>query len=134
MAGVIDLKVGEEVRQRVFKEALATFSSPLDRSHLDEVAREFFRRLPAHDQHTVEKVWGWRDEQGSPHLDEGAVSARIAAFSDDELARCPKKHRAAHQAYLTAIRSSRPASKPAVHDRMPQASPEPAAPVVKKAA
>jgi hypothetical protein len=165
---LFDIKVDEEVRKRVFREAVQTYSWPLDRTHFNEVAKEFFGRVPSEHRRTIAEVLGWEKEEAERlrHSEE-AVLERAAGFSDDELGRflmlcsfahyganhhghrradqtevvrlsaergvnhtlidatvrlerCPKKYKAAHQTYLSAVKAGRPARLPVVHERAPQ--------------
>jgi hypothetical protein len=99
---LLPYKVDEEVRKRVMREAVKTYAWPLDRPHLSEAAKEFFRRLPAEHQRTVGEVLGW-DEGETTRLrhDEAATLAKIAALGDDSLARflmlCSFAHRGANR-------------------------------------
>lgn len=54
---LFDIKVNEEVRKRVMREALKTYGFPFERAHLNEVAKEFFRRIPSDDQRTIYVKW-----------------------------------------------------------------------------
>jgi ParB/RepB/Spo0J family partition protein len=85
---LFDIKVDEEVRKRVFREAVQTYSWPLDRTHFNEVAKEFFGRIPAEHRGTIAEVLGWEKEEAERlrHSEE-AVREKVAGFSDDELAR-----------------------------------------------
>ncbi|MEP7342647.1 MAG: ParB/RepB/Spo0J family partition protein [Acidobacteriota bacterium] len=99
---LFDIKVDEIVRKRVMKEALSTYAWPLERRHLDEVVKEFFRRIPASDQKTVCEVFGWdKEETGSLRFDDTAVLGKLATLNDDDLARflmlCSFAHYGANQ-------------------------------------
>ncbi|HZS04810.1 MAG TPA: ParB/RepB/Spo0J family partition protein [Blastocatellia bacterium] len=162
---LFDLKVDEVVRKRVMKEAVKTFAWPLERRHLDEAVKEFFRRIPSDDQRTICEVFGWDDDKADRlHLDDEAVRQRLSELDDHRLAQflmlcsfahyganpqrhrqvnqtavvqlgedrgvnhalidaevrlelCPKKYKATHQAYLTAVKNGRAAEKPLVCER-----------------
>jgi ParB/RepB/Spo0J family partition protein len=181
---LFDIKVDEEVRKRVMREAFKTYSWPLDRTHLNEVAKEFFGRVPSEHRRTIAEVLGWeREEAEKLHHNAEAVREKVAGFGDDELGRflmllsfahlganhhghrrvdqtevvrlsaergvnhalidaevrlerCPKKYKAAHQSYLSAVKAGRPARLPAVHERAPQAAQQqpPATEAVRQAA
>jgi ParB family transcriptional regulator, chromosome partitioning protein len=60
---IFDIKVDEATRLRAFKQALPTYLWPLDRAQLNQVALEFFERIPASDQKTIFKVLGWEEEK-----------------------------------------------------------------------
>ena len=99
---LFDIKVDEIVRKRVMKEALATYAWSLERRHLDEAVKEFFRRIPASDQKTVCEVFGWdKEETGRLRFDDDAVLGKLATLSDDDLARflmlCSFAHYGANQ-------------------------------------
>jgi ParB/RepB/Spo0J family partition protein len=99
---LFDIKVDEIVRKRVMKEALSTYAWPLERRHLDEAVKEFFRRIPASDQKTVCEVFGWdKEETGSLRFDDTAVLGKLATLNDDDLARflmlCSFAHYGANQ-------------------------------------
>ncbi len=165
---LFDLKVDEVVRKRVMREAVRAFAWPLERRHLDEAIKEFFRRIPTDDQRTICEVFGWDDDKADRlHLDDEAVRKRLSELDDQRLAQflmlcsfahyganpqrhrqvnqtavvqlsedrgvnhalidaevrfelCPKKYKAAHQAYLTAIKNGRMAEKPLVCERQPK--------------
>lgn len=99
---LFDIKVDEIVRKRVMKEALSTYAWPLERRHLDEAVKEFFRRIPASDQKTICEVFGWdKEETGRLRFDDDAVLGKLAALDDDDLARflmlCSFAHYGANQ-------------------------------------
>jgi len=76
---IFDIKVDEVVRKRVMKEAIQTYKWPLERAHLNEVAKEFFRRIPSDDQRTICEVFVWSDDLASKvRYDQGAVLREIA--------------------------------------------------------
>jgi ParB/RepB/Spo0J family partition protein len=85
---LFDIKVDELVRKRVMAEALKTFTWPLERKHLDEVVKEFFRRIPTDVQKTICEVFGW-DKQfaGKLAFDNAAVLAELAKLDYHQLAR-----------------------------------------------
>lgn len=80
-----DLKVDEIVRKRVFGEAIKSFAWPLDRAHLNEAVKEFFRRIPSSDQQTICEVFGW-SEQEKLWLDDDAVLKEITQLDENQLA------------------------------------------------
>ena len=55
---LFDVKVDEIVRKRVMREATKTFARPLDRAHLNEAVKEFFRRTSSNDQRTICEAFG----------------------------------------------------------------------------
>lgn len=162
---LFDIKVDEAVRKRVMREAIKTWSWPLDRTYLNEAVKEFFRRIPSEHQRTICEVLGWEKEAaGKLRLDEEAALAKLASVSDDELAqfimlcsfahyganhngnrqvsqsavvrlseergvnhalfdaqvraeKCPKKYKAAHDAYLKVVESGKAATRPVVYEK-----------------
>jgi len=99
---LFDIKVDEVVRKRVMKEATETWSWPLDRTHLNEAVKEFFRRIPSEIQRTICEVLGWEKEAADKFgFDDTATLRKLAALSDDELARflmlCSFAHYGANQ-------------------------------------
>jgi ParB family chromosome partitioning protein len=54
---LFDIRVDEAVRKRVMTEAIKTWSWPLDRTHLNEAVKEFFRRIPSEHQRTIYVTW-----------------------------------------------------------------------------
>jgi hypothetical protein len=99
---IFDIKVDEVVRKRVMKEALQTYKWPLERAHLNEVAKEFFRRIPSDDQRTICEVFGWSEDLASKlRYDQGAVLREIATLDDNQLAQfmmlCSFAHYGANQ-------------------------------------
>jgi ParB family chromosome partitioning protein len=99
---LFDIKVDEEVRLRVFTEALKTFSYPLDRTLLDMVAVAHFRRIPSDDQKTIIKVFGLSEEDGYKLKGRGNEGVELLAReSDDRVAQfmvlCSIAHFGANQ-------------------------------------
>jgi hypothetical protein len=100
---LFDMKVDEEVRKRVMKEAIRTWTWPLDRTCLNIAVKEFFHRLPSEHQRTIYEVFfGWEGNgAGKLRFDEAAVLHKLAALDDDELARflmlCSFAHYGANQ-------------------------------------
>lgn len=99
---LFDVKVDEEVRLRVFAEALKTFSYPLDRSLLNMVAVAHFRRIPSADQKTIIKVFGLSEEDGHKLQMRGNEGVELMAQqSDDRVAQfmvlCSIAHFGANQ-------------------------------------
>lgn len=92
----------EVVRKRVMIEAIKTWSWPLDRTHLNEAVKEFFHRIPSEHQRTIYEVFGWEKEAAAKlRFDDAAVLRKLAAFTDDDLARflmlCSFAHYGANQ-------------------------------------
>jgi hypothetical protein len=99
---IFDIKVDEIVRKRVMKEALQTYKWPLERAHLNEVAKEFFRRIASDDQRTICEVFGWEEDLASKlRYDQGAVLGEVAKLDDNQLAQfmmlCSFAHYGANQ-------------------------------------
>jgi ParB family chromosome partitioning protein len=99
---LFDIKVDEVVRKRVMAEAIKTWSWPLDRTHLNEAVKEFFRRIPSEHQRTIYEVFGWEKEAAAKlRFDDAAVLRKLAALGDDDLARflmlCSFAHYGANQ-------------------------------------
>jgi hypothetical protein len=94
--------VDEIVRKRVMKAALTTFAWPLDRAHLNEAIKEFFRRIPSEHQKTICEVFGWEGKEADRlRYDETALLAEFAQFDDNRLAQflmlCSFAHYGANQ-------------------------------------
>jgi ParB family chromosome partitioning protein len=84
---LFDIKVDEVVRKRVLKEAVNTYSWPLERKHLNEVVKEFFRRIPSDDQKTICEVFGWGDDAASKlRFNDDAVLGELEKLDQDRLA------------------------------------------------
>jgi ParB/RepB/Spo0J family partition protein len=99
---LFDIKVDELVRKRVMKEAIKTWAWPLERTHLNEAVKEFFRRIPAEHQRIICEVFGWgEDETKKLRFDEAAALRKLAALNDGELAQflmlCSFAHFGANQ-------------------------------------
>jgi ParB family chromosome partitioning protein len=99
---IFDIKVDEIVRKRVMKEALETYKWPLERAHLNEVVKEFFRRIASDDQRTICEVFGWSDDLASKlRYDQPAVLREIAKLDDSRLSQfmmlCSFAHYGANQ-------------------------------------
>ncbi|HKQ05652.1 MAG TPA: ParB/RepB/Spo0J family partition protein [Blastocatellia bacterium] len=99
---IFDIKVDEIVRKRVMKEALQTYGWPLDRAHLNEVAKEFFHRIPSDDQRTICEVFGWSEDLASKlRYDQGIVLRELGKLNDSQLAQfmmlCSFAHYGANQ-------------------------------------
>lgn len=97
---LFDLKVDEIVRKRAIREALNAFTWPLDRTHLNEAVKEFFRRIPYADQQTIREVFGWSEKEKLRYDDE-AVLPELAKLDDNQLAQflmlCSFAHYGANQ-------------------------------------
>lgn len=84
---LFNLKVDELVRKRVFAEALNVFSWPLERKHLNEAVKEFFRRIPADVQKVIGEVFGWETELSSKlRFDDEAALRELAKLDENRLA------------------------------------------------
>jgi ParB family transcriptional regulator, chromosome partitioning protein len=99
---LFDIKVDEEVRKRVMREALTTYTHPLDRETLNAVALAHFRRIPASDQRTIIEVFGCTDEESSALRTRGDEGLKVLAkLTDDRLAQfmvlCSVAHFGANQ-------------------------------------
>jgi ParB family chromosome partitioning protein len=99
---LFDIKVDEEARKRVMREAIKTFAWPLDREHLNEAIKEFFRRLPSDVQKTAGEVFGWSSQEAEKlRLNSSAVPRVLADLDDDRLAQflmlCSFAHYGANQ-------------------------------------
>lgn len=99
---LFDIKVDEVVRKRVMQEAIKTYSWPLDRAHLDEAIKEFFRRIPAEHQKTIGEVFGWEEKEADKlRFDEKALLRALAQFDEHRLAQflmlCSFAHYGANQ-------------------------------------
>ncbi len=99
---LFEIKVDEIVRKRVMKAALTTFAWPLDRAHLNEAVKEFFRRIPSEHQKTICEVFGWEGKEADRlRYDETALLAEFAQFDDNRLAQflmlCSFAHYGANQ-------------------------------------
>ncbi|HYE74864.1 MAG TPA: ParB/RepB/Spo0J family partition protein [Blastocatellia bacterium] len=108
---LFDIKVDEAVRKLVMQEAIKTFSWPLRRGCLNEVVKEFFRRIPTEHQRTIAEVLGWQKEEVEQFRSHEAVLLiKIAGFSEDELAQflmlCSFAHFGAHQHGHTQVDQS----------------------------
>lgn len=83
---LFDIKVDEIVRKRVFADALKTFAWPLERTHLDKVALEFFHRIPADVQKVICEVFGWGEELAATvRFSNEAVQKELAQLDDSRL-------------------------------------------------
>ena len=99
---LFEIRVDEIVRKRVMGEALKTFAWPLDRAHLNEAAKEFFRRIPSSDQQTICEVFGWSEQKKAKlRFDDEAVLQELAKLDDNRLAQflmlCSFAHYGANQ-------------------------------------
>jgi ParB/RepB/Spo0J family partition protein len=99
---LFDIKVDEEVRKRVMKEAIKTYSWPLERVHLNESVKEFYRRIPTEHQRVICEVMQWNDnDSGKLRYEASAILERVAALRDTELGQfmmlCSFAHYGANQ-------------------------------------
>lgn len=99
---LFNIKVDEVVRTRVMGEAIKAFAWPLDRDHLNEAVKEFFRRIPTDDQQTICEVFGWGEEAASKlRFNDEAVLQELIKLDDDRLAQflmlCSFAHYGANQ-------------------------------------
>jgi ParB/RepB/Spo0J family partition protein len=99
---LFDIKVDEEVRKRVMKEAIRTWSWPLDRTHLNKAVKEFFHRIPSEHQRTICEIFEWEKEfAGKLSFDDAAALRKVAELGDDALGRflmlCSFAHYGANQ-------------------------------------
>lgn len=99
---LFEIKVDEAVRKRVMNGALKSFAWPLDRAHLNEAIKEFFRRIPSEHQKTICEVAGVEAEETERlRLNESALLDKLALLDDDKLAQfmmlCSFAHYGANQ-------------------------------------
>jgi hypothetical protein len=99
---LFDIKVDEEARKRVMKAAVKTYGWPLERAHLNEAVKEFYRRIPSEHQQVICEVMNWNDDgSGKLRYDASAILDRVAALSDAELGQflmlCSFAHYGANQ-------------------------------------
>jgi len=99
---IFDIKVDEIVRKRVMKEALQTYKWPLERAHLNEVVKEFFRRIPSDDQRTICEVFGWKEDLATKlRYDQSVALDELAKLDEIRLAQflmlCSFAHYGANQ-------------------------------------
>lgn len=117
---LFNIKVDEIVRKRVLGEAIKTFSWPLERKHLDEIAKEFFRRIPADDQRTILEVLGLGEKEAEKmRFNPEGMLKRLSAFHEHQLAQflvlCsvahlganPGKHRQVDESEIVALSKDR---------------------------
>ncbi len=83
-------------------EALKTYKFPVERAHLNEVAKEFFRRIPSDDQRTILEVFGWCEEDAtSLRMNNDKVLSELAKLDNKRLAQfmmlCSFAHFGANQ-------------------------------------
>lgn len=84
---LFDIKVDENVRKRVLGEAVKTFSWPLERKYLDAIAKEFFRRIPSGDQHTILEVLGIGEKEADKlRFDEDGMLQKLEHLDENQLA------------------------------------------------
>lgn len=105
---IFDLKVAEEVRLRVMQEALPTYTWPLSRPQLTQIALEFLARIPDSDRKTIRKVLGQEEDHTRKlRYDREELRQRFHNLTDDELAQflmlCSFAHYGANPARVHAI-------------------------------
>jgi ParB family chromosome partitioning protein len=84
---IFDIKVDEKVRKLVMTEAIKTYPWPLDRAHLNEVVKEYFRHIPSDDQKTICEVFGWNEDLATKlRYDNGAVLSELSKLDESRLA------------------------------------------------
>lgn len=84
---LFDIKVDEIVRKRVLGEAVKTFTWPLERKYLDAIAKEFFRRIPSGDQHTILEALGIGEKEADKlRFDEEGILRKLEHFDENKLA------------------------------------------------
>ena len=84
---LFDIKVDEAVRKRVMTEALKSFTWPLDRAHLNEAIKEFFRRIPSEHEKTILEVIGLETKTAERlRLNESVLLDQLAAWDEGKLA------------------------------------------------
>ena len=99
---LFDIRVDEIVRKRVMAESLKTYKFPFERAHLNEVACEFFRRIPSDDQRTILEVFGWNEKEAATlRMNDDKVLAELAKLDNRQLAQfmmlCSFAHFGANQ-------------------------------------
>ncbi len=84
---LFDIKVDEATRKRAMAAVLKAFTWPLDRAHLNETIKEFFRRIPGEHQKTIGEVLGMEAKTAERlRLDESALLDQLTEWNDDKLA------------------------------------------------
>lgn len=84
---IFEIKIEEEARHRVMKEALSTYTWPLERTQLNAIAVEFFARIPHSDQKTIFKVLGWeQDKTTRLRYDPAQLREALTQLDDASLA------------------------------------------------
>jgi len=99
---LFDIRVDEIVRKRVMAEAIKTYKFPFERAHLNEVAKEFFRRIPSDDQRTILEVFGWNEKDATAlRMNHSKVLRELAKLDHKRLAQfmmlCSFAHFGANQ-------------------------------------
>jgi ParB/RepB/Spo0J family partition protein len=85
---LFDIKVDEEVRKRVMREAIKAWAWPLDRADLNQAVKEFFLRIPSEHQRTIYEVFGLENDAASKlRFDEEAMLRKLVELDDSEFAR-----------------------------------------------
>ena len=83
---LFDIKVDETTRKRAMAAVLKAFAWPLDRRHLNETIKEFFRRIPGEHQKTIGEVLGMEAKATERlRLDESALLDQLTEWNDDKL-------------------------------------------------
>ncbi|MBA3712358.1 MAG: ParB/RepB/Spo0J family partition protein [Pyrinomonadaceae bacterium] len=105
---LFDIRVDEIARKRVMSEALKTYKFPFERTHLNEVAKEFFRRIPSDDQRTILEVLDWDEKEVRDlRMNADKVLARLAKLDNKQLAQflmlCSFAHFGANQYKHTQV-------------------------------
>lgn len=84
---LFDIRVDEIVRKRVMAEAIKTYKFPFERAHLNEVAKEFFRRIPSDDQRTILEVFGWNEKEATTlRMNNDKILSELAKLDNKRLA------------------------------------------------
>ena len=99
---LFDIRVDEIVRKRVMAEAIKTYKFPFERAHLNEIAKEFFRRIPSDDQRTILEVFGWSEKDATTlRMNSDQVCRELAKLDHQRLAQfmmlCSFAHFGANQ-------------------------------------
>jgi len=85
---LFDIRVNEVTRKRAMTEIVKTYGWPLDRADWNEIAKEFFKRIPGEHVKTILEVLGWSEKDlGLIHYNDNRLVEEIAKLDDDQLAR-----------------------------------------------